>query len=144
MPPKSKSLPPAGALKFSEQNSAFTHTLNELRYYFNHGFVVVVCTAAFLLMPNKKLALAAFLLTVPVNYALKTFVPDLPYLVRALVVITSCLALVTIPTFMKNGLLPVKEFVKSADPRVTRYGLMLLVSMIAIHIVLAILYQMAI
>jgi len=131
-------------LKFSEQNSAFTHTLNELRYYFNHGFVVVVCTAAFLMMPNKKLTLAAFLLTVPVNYALKNFVPDLPYLVRALVVITSCLALVSIPTILKNGWLPIKEFVKSADPRVTRYGLMLLFSMIAIHIVLAILYQMAI
>ncbi len=131
-------------LKFANQNSAFTHTLNELRYYFNHGFVVVICTAAFLMMPNKKLALFAFLLTVPINYALKTFVPDLPYLVRALVVITSCLALVSLPTILKNGFLPVKEFYKSADPRVTRYGLILVISMVAIHIILAILYQMAI
>ena len=133
-------------LKFSEQYRAFTHTLNELRYYFNHGFVVVVCTAALLLMPSKWLALAAFLITVPVNFVLQKYLlPDgFPYLVRALIVITSCFALVSIPTILKNGLLPIKEFVKSADPRVTRYGLMLLCSMIAIHIVLAILYQIAI
>ncbi len=130
-------------LKFSAQDSAFTHTLNELRYYFNHGFVVVICTAVFLMTPNKKLALAAFLVTVPLNYCLQTYAEGLPYLVRALVVITSCLAVVAIPTIAQNGWLSAKDFFQSADRKVTRYGIWLIVSMVAVHIILGVLAFMA-
>ena len=41
-------------LKFSDPNSAFTHSLNELRYYINCGIVVVICAAVFLVAPQKK------------------------------------------------------------------------------------------
>jgi len=130
-------------LKFAAQQNAFTHTLNELRYYFNHGFVVVICTAAFLLTPNKKLALAAFLVTVPLNFALQNYATGLPYLVRALLVITVCLSLVAIPTIMKNGWLSTKAFYQSASPKVTRYGILLIISMVAVHVILGIMALIA-
>ncbi|MEM9849342.1 MAG: sodium/solute symporter, partial [Bacteroidota bacterium] len=34
-------------IKFENPEAAFTHTLNELRYYINCGIVVLICTAAF-------------------------------------------------------------------------------------------------
>ena len=48
-------------LKFENPDAAFTHTLNELRYYINCGIVVLICTAGFLLAPRHKLT---FLLSV--------------------------------------------------------------------------------
>ena len=41
-------------LKFSDPNSAFTHTLNELRYFINCGIVVVICAAVFLVAPQQS------------------------------------------------------------------------------------------
>ncbi|MEL6846280.1 MAG: hypothetical protein AAFP02_23990, partial [Bacteroidota bacterium] len=42
-------------IKFNDPQSAFTHTLNELRYYINCGIVAIICAAAFLLAPNHRL-----------------------------------------------------------------------------------------
>ena len=36
-------------LKFDDPDSAFTHTLNNLRYYINCGIVVLICSAIFYL-----------------------------------------------------------------------------------------------
>ncbi len=38
-------------VKLENPADAFTHTLNEFRYYINCGIVVLICTAAFLLAP---------------------------------------------------------------------------------------------
>ena len=35
-------------VKFENPEAAFTHTLNELRYYINCGIVVLICASAFL------------------------------------------------------------------------------------------------
>ena len=60
-------------VKFENPEDAFTHTLNELRYYINCGIVVLICGAAFLIAPNHRVALIAFHLyhsVTPFNYSL--------------------------------------------------------------------------
>ena len=41
-------------LKFDNPDSAFTHTLNNLRYYINCGIVVLICSAVILVKPNPN------------------------------------------------------------------------------------------
>ena len=47
-------------LKFDDPDSAFTHTLNNLRYYINCGIVVLICSAILLMKPSKNSILTAF------------------------------------------------------------------------------------
>ena len=58
-------------LKFDDPDSAFTHTLNNLRYYINCGIVVLICSTVLIVKPKAKLILVAFLITVPVNILLQ-------------------------------------------------------------------------
>jgi len=44
-------------LKFDSPESAFTHTLNNLRYYINCGIVVLIISAVLLIKPKIKAAL---------------------------------------------------------------------------------------
>ena len=74
-------------LKFEKPSAAFTHTLNELRYYINCGIVVLICTAALVTIPNKKRVLWAFVLTLPLNLILQYSFPEMNYFVRAFWVI---------------------------------------------------------
>ncbi|MEM1216355.1 MAG: sodium/solute symporter [Bacteroidota bacterium] len=74
-------------LKFSDPDAAFTHQLNEIRYYINCGIVVLICTAVLVLAPNKIGVLVAFLLTIPLNFVIKETLPELNYFVRAGIVI---------------------------------------------------------
>ena len=55
-------------LKFDSPESAFTHTLNNLRYYINCGIVVLIISAIFLIKPKVKVILMAFIMTIPVSY----------------------------------------------------------------------------
>ena len=55
-------------LKFDDPNSAFTHTLNNLRYYINCGIVVLICSAVILIKPRQEIVLFAFITTLPVSY----------------------------------------------------------------------------
>ena len=80
-------------LKFDNPDSAFTHTLNNLRYYINCGIVVLICSAVLLLKPNLKLVLTAFLLTLPLNIGLQVALPEMNYFVRAFWVIFSGLSI---------------------------------------------------
>jgi len=43
--------------KFENPDAAFTHTLNNLRYYINCGIVVLICSAVLLVRPNIKVVL---------------------------------------------------------------------------------------
>ncbi len=70
-------------LKFENPSAAFTHTLNELRYYVNCGIVVLICSAVLVIIPNKKRVLWAFVMTLPLNLALQQIMPDMNYFVRA-------------------------------------------------------------
>ncbi len=83
-------------LKFENVGGAFTHTLNELRYYVNCGIVVLISAAAMLVAPRYKVAIAAFLLTVPFHLLLQYFFPEMNYFVRAMWVILMGFSLIMV------------------------------------------------
>ena len=83
-------------LKFDDPNSAFTHTLNNLRYYINCGIVVLICSAVILTKPRQEIVLFAFITTLPINISLQIFLPEMNYFVRAFWVILIGLLLTTL------------------------------------------------
>ena len=121
--------------KISNAESAFTHALNDLRYIFNTGFVVIICVAALLVFPKKKLALIGFVSTLPINLLTRWLFPDMNYLIRALIIIVIGILIVTIPTIIKNGFKPYREYISYANNRVKWFGFGLLVSLVICHIV---------
>jgi len=131
-------------VKFENPELAFTHTLNELRYFINCGIVVLICTAAFLLFPNHKLTLAAFLSTGPLHLLFKGFdfgffqydglFPEMNYFVRSGWVIMIAFLAIAIPAVAQHGLRKPKEFLKSASPQLTKIGLGLAASLIVLHV----------
>ncbi|MET1259490.1 sodium/solute symporter [Flagellimonas sp. DF-77] len=121
--------------KISNSESAFTHALNDLRYIFNTGFVVIICIAAFLILPRKKWALLGFLATLPINLVTRWLYPDMNYLVRALIIIVLAFALVALPNLWRYGLKPVHEYVVFGDRKVKWFGFGLLLSLVLCHVV---------
>lgn len=75
------------SIKFADSGAAFTHTLNEIRYYVNCGIVVLICSAVLLLAPVPNITLAAFLASAPLNLFFKWWLPEMNYFVRAGLVI---------------------------------------------------------
>lgn len=122
-------------VKFENPEAAFTHTLNELRYYINCGIVVLICAAAFLLAPNHRLALVAFLSTIPLHLIFKTVTPDMNYFVRAGWVILIAFSILAIPTVVKTGWRPLGDYLKSSSPEIARIGVGLAVSLGVLHLV---------
>ncbi len=122
-------------VKFDNPELAFTHTLNELRYYINTGIVVIICAAAFLIAPKHRLALFAFASTIPLHRLFIHFTPDMNYLVRALCVILIAFSIVAIPTILKNGWRGPKDYIQHATPQLMWIGIGLLASMAALHVI---------
>lgn len=120
-------------IKFENPEAAFTHTLNSLRYYFNCGFVVLICVAVWSLQPDKKWVLAAFIFTVPLNIALQFGWPDLNYFVRAFVVIVTGLGIA-----LGGSRTPLKSLValfQSGGPWQSRGGWALALSLLVLHFI---------
>ena len=120
-------------LKFENPTAAFTHTLNALRYYINCGIVVLICTAAWVFVPNKKRVLWAFLLTLPLNVLLQAVFPEMNYFVRAFWVIVFGLSLALSGSW--RSLQPLTQLFKSHSKKETRAGLALAISLIVIHLI---------
>ena len=120
-------------LKFSDPNAAFTHTLNELRYFINCGIVVIICAAIFLVAPNHKTTLATFLSTIVFQFIFKSFFPEMNYFVRAMWIILLGFILIYLlsKTNFKNPL----ELFKSGSRKISRIGLLMLLSLIILHII---------
>ena len=119
-------------LKFDNPDSAFTHTLNNLRYYINCGIVVLICCAILLIKPKQKYVLLAFLLTLPINLLLQFLFHEMNYFYRAFWVIFSGI-LIALATNIKrfNNL---SKLLTSASPKVGKLGVLLLVSLIVLHL----------
>ena len=120
-------------LKFENPNSAFTHTLNNLRYYINCGIVVLICSAILLLRPNLKLVLAAFLLTLPVNVGLQYLLPEMNYFVRAFWVIFTGLSIAILGS--KGQLNGLFSLFQPANEQTKKWGWALAASLLFLHIV---------
>ena len=121
-------------VKFKNPEAAFTHTLNELRYYINCGIVVLICTAAFMVTPNRKATLIGFLSTLPLHLIIIYLFPDMNYFVRAMWVILIALSFVMLIS-SSNGFRSWKELIQYDSPQILRMGSVLLVSLVLIHII---------
>ena len=121
-------------VKFRNPEAAFTHTLNELRYYINCGIVVLICTAAFMVTPNRKATLIGFLSTIPLHLIIIYLFPDMNYFVRAMWVILIALTFV-VATSARHGFRTWKELIQYDSPQILRLGAVLLVSLVVVHVV---------
>ena len=120
-------------LKFDDPNSAFTHTLNNLRYYINCGIVVLICSAVILIKPRQEIVLFAFIATLPVNISLEIFLPEMNYFVRAFWVILIGLLLTTLASRGRfNSLL---SLFRPANNLTRNFGWALAISLILLHII---------
>ena len=98
-------------------------------------FVVIICVAALLVFPKRKLAFWGFVATLPINLLSRWLFPDMNYLIRALIIIVIAFLIVAIPTILRNGLKPWKEFIQFGDRKTKWYGFGLLVSLVLCHII---------
>ena len=120
-------------LKFSNPDDAFTHTLNELRYYINCGIVVLICAAIFLVAPKHKITLVAFFATVILQLILIFIFPDMNYFVRAMWVIL--ISFFMIKLFSKTKFIRIKSLIHSDSNQIKKLGLGMLISLILLHII---------
>ena len=120
-------------LKFDNPDSAFTHTLNNLRYYINCGIVVLICSAVLLVRPHRKGLLFAFVATLPVNILLQFALPEMNYFVRAFWVIIIGLALAIGSS--RGQLYSLRSLFQPADERLKWWGWALALSLVLLHLI---------
>ncbi|RMF00460.1 MAG: hypothetical protein D6772_06350 [Bacteroidetes bacterium] len=125
------------SLKYNHPEAAFTHQLNELRYYINCGIVVVICSAALLLAPRTALTLLAFLLTIPLNIWLKTNFPEMNYFVRAGWVIAAALLLSLLGGMRRDRpwLRPFRVWAPRPEPLIWQWAWGLVLSLLLLHVI---------
>jgi len=122
-------------MKLGDSTSAFTHILNEMRYYVNCGIVVVICASAFLIKPDWRITTFAFLITIPLNIALKAYYPEMNYFFRAFWVIVLPLAIVAAQSIYKNGLTNWQDIFHAHSPTLRTAGWVLAASLVLLHVV---------
>jgi SSS family solute:Na+ symporter len=120
-------------LKFSNPDAAFTHTLNELRYYINCGIVVLICSAIFLVAPKHKVALGAFFATVAFQFIFKFFFPEMNYFVRTMWVIIIGFMIIVLLSHTRFE--SVKKLFHSGSSTITKMGIGMLASLVLLHII---------
>ena len=121
-------------LKFANPDAAFTHTLNELRYYINCGIVVVILSAVLLVAPVPRITLWAFLASAPVNIGLQILFPEMNYFVRAGVVIVSLFVVFQL-LLGRGAFRPWRTLFVADGRRVVWAGVGLALSLMALHVV---------
>ena len=120
-------------LKFDNPNSAFTHTLNNLRYYINCGIVVLICASVLLIKPNKRVVFIAFIASLPINIALQFLFPEMNYFLRAFWVIFSSLLIALVGN--KGGVQKLTSLFQPSSKRIRNWGIALAISLILLHII---------
>jgi SSS family solute:Na+ symporter len=120
-------------VKFDNPEAAFTHTLNNLRYYINCGIVVIICGAAFLAFPNHRVSLLAFASTIPLHLIIIAIFPEMNYFVRAMWVILIAFSILALGS--KVRFKPWRELFHSEEAVIRRVGLGLLLSLALLHVV---------
>lgn len=121
-------------VKFENPEAAFTHTLNELRYYINCGIVVLICAAGFLMAPHHKTAIIAFVSTIPLHLIIIQLFPEMNYFVRAgwvILIAFSALAIMSHSEGWKRW----KELIQYDSKEIAQIGLGLLISLVLLHII---------
>lgn len=119
--------------KFQNAESAFTHSLNELRYYINCGIVVLACAAVFIFAPKQRTALIAFVATVILQVLFKFSFPEMNYFVRAMWVILIGFSVILISS--KGCLKNWKGLVVSDSKQIAQIGIGMIISLMLLHII---------
>ena len=120
-------------LKFDDPDSAFTHTLNNLRYYINCGIVVLICSAVILSKPRQDIILFAFIATLPINVSLQIFFPEMNYFVRAFWVIFIGLSITIAGS--KGNLNSILGLFEPANRLTRNWGWLLAISLLLLHLI---------
>ena len=120
-------------LKFDSPESAFTHTLNSLRYYINCGIVVLIISAIFLIKPKVKVILVAFIMTIPLNFLIQFSFTEINYFLRAFIVIIFGLIIVFL--YNRKKILSFNSVLNSSSIKNTCIGIILLLSLILTHVI---------
>ena len=120
-------------LKFDNPNSAFTHTLNNLRYYINCGIVILICSAVLLMKPKIKVVLIAFIISLPINILLQILFPEMNYFVRAFCVIISGLSIAVIGS--QGKLNQLSSLFQPSNKSMKYWGWSLALSLILLHFI---------
>jgi SSS family solute:Na+ symporter len=120
-------------LKFDDPDSAFTHTLNNLRYYINCGIVVLICSAVILSKPRRDIVLFAFIATLPINISLQIFFPEMNYFVRAFWVIFIGLSITIAGS--KGKLNSILGLFEPANRLTRNWGWLLAISLLLLHLI---------
>jgi solute:Na+ symporter, SSS family len=118
-------------LKFDNPDSAFTHTLNNLRYYINCGIVVLICSSLLFMKPKLRIILLAFLITLPTNLILQSLLPEMNYFVRAFWVIFSGLTFAFFFNFKRR--IKLSSIAKASTVKNYYLGVILFISLILLH-----------
>ena len=121
-------------VKFENPEAAFTHTLNELRYYINCGIVALICSAGLMIAPNKRVTLAAFISTIFLHRFFIYYFPDMNYFVRAGWVIIIAFGMISLTSF-KEGWRPIRAWIQADSKDIGWVGWLLLVVLIGLHVV---------
>ena len=120
-------------LKFDSPESAFTHTLNSLRYYINCGIVVLIVSAIFLIKPKVKTILIAFTMTIPLNFLIQFLFTEINYFLRAFIVII--FGLIIVFFYNRKKIISFNSILNSSSIKNTYIGIILLLSLILTHII---------
>ena len=120
-------------LKFDSPESAFTHTLNSLRYYINCGIVVLIISAIFLIKPKVKVILIAFIMTIPLNFLIQFLFTEINYFLRAFIVII--FGLIIVFFYNRKKILSFNSVLNSSSTKNTCIGIILILSLILTHII---------
>ena len=120
-------------LKFDSPESAFTHTLNSLRYYINCGIVVLIISAIFLIKPKVKVILIAFIMTIPLNFLIQFLFTEINYFLRAFIVIV--FGLIIVFFYNRKKILSFNSVLNSSSIKNSYIGIILLLSLILTHII---------
>ena len=120
-------------LKFDSPESAFTHTLNSLRYYINCGIVVLIISAIFLIKPKVKVILIAFIMTIPLNFLIQFSFTEINYFLRAFIVIV--FGLIIVFFYNRKKILSFNSILNSSSIKNSYIGIILLLSLILTHII---------
>ncbi len=120
-------------VKLEDPASAFTHTLNSIRYYVNCGIVVIICSVVFMVAPKPVPILIAFVLTI-VGQLLSQFAwPDMNYFVRAGWVIGISLLVVGFLARERGRFPGLNNNLTYSNNSIKNMGFGLLISLLLIH-----------
>ena len=120
-------------IKFDNPSLAFTHKLNEIRYYINCGIVVLICSALILIRPKLKPVFIGFILTLPINILIQFYFPEINYFLRAFFSVVIGLSISIVLNF--ESLTSLNKLIIFGSKDIRNFGIIMLISLIIIHII---------